>query len=89
MGTGLIKEFGYRNRNESTVCFVPQSHGILETVSGVVKTQVDRSHFASGNVWLCGKFLEYCAGGGTGVEGDFQRVYRIMRRCLQYSAYEK
>ena len=35
--------------------------------------QVDWSNFASGNVWLCGKFLEYCASGGDRGGGDMKR----------------
>lgn len=35
--------------------------------------QVDWSNFASGNVWLCGKFLEYCASGGDRGGGYMKR----------------
>ena len=60
----------------------------LKCFSGVVfSAQVDWSNFASGNVWLCGKFLEYCASGGTRGGGDMKRKKGIMRRrcsrCLK------
>ena len=69
----------------------------LKCFSGVVfSAQVDWSNFASGNVWLCGKFLEYCASGGTrvgviwNVKRDHEKeVFKVSKNILPYEKWVK